>query len=278
MGTESPTPEKKPSPALIKFGAEMRRMREAAGLTQTAVARRLGCTQTQVSRLEQGKRMPSRSNAEKLDELYGLTERKYFVNQYRRILAYPAAQAWYLDWVDDIEPVALVLRTWDPVLVPGLLQTEAYAREIFRQEPRITPEEVEDRVQARLQRQKIFARKNPASLLAMLDEQVLRRQVGDRRVMREQFEHLLAVSHCSTISIQIVDARCLVGALGTFIIAELPDGEPDTILADSAAEGQVSSDPEVVSAIWGRYDAIRLWAYPEHVSRKMIEAARRHCI
>jgi len=218
--------------------------------------------------------MPSRSNAEKLDELYGLTERKYFVNQYRRILAYPTAQAWYLDWV-DVEPVALVLRTWDPVLVPGLLQTEAYAREIFRQAPRVTPEEVEDRVQARLLRQKVLTRESPASLLALIDEQVLRRQVGDPCVMREQLDHLLDASHRSTISIQIVDPRCLVGAAGTFIIAELPDGEPDTILADSAAEGQVSSDTDVVGAIWSRYDAIRLWAYPEHVSRKMIETARR---
>ncbi|MEV5414303.1 helix-turn-helix transcriptional regulator [Thermopolyspora sp. NPDC052614] len=252
----------------------MRRLREAAELTQSAVAARLGCTQTQVSRIEIAKRVPSRSNAERLDELFGLTERQYFVGLYRRIISYPAGQAWFLDWVDDIEPVAVVLRSWDPLLIPGLLQTEAYARCVFGQEPRITPEEVDDRVTSRLQRQRVLAKKNPPSYMALIDEYTLHRRVGTAEVMREQLAHLLQMASLPTISIQVVDTQCLAGMLGAFTIAELPNGEADAILADSSAEGQVTDDPDIVSSIWSRYDMIRLYAYPERISLEMIEKAR----
>jgi transcriptional regulator with XRE-family HTH domain len=274
MDTDSPSPPILPSPR-IKFGTEMRRLREAAGLTQSAVAARLGCTQTQVSRIEIAKRVPSRSNAERLDELFGLTERQYFVGLYRRIASYPTGQTWYLDWVDEVEPAARVLRTWDPRLVPGLLQTEAYARHVFLGGPRITPEEAEERVKSRLLRQRILTRKDPPSLMALIDEGVLRRRVGGPAVMREQLGFLLDVARRPTVSVQVVDSRCLAGMLGTFIIAELPDGEPDAILADSSAEGQVSADPEIVASVWSRYEAIRLWAYPEHLSLEMIEGVRK---
>ncbi len=153
----------------IRFGSEMRRFREMAQLSQSAVAARLGCTQTQVSRLEIAKRTPARSNAEKLDTLFELTDKKHFVGIYHRILAEQGIRTWYLDWIHEVEPVAQVLRTWDPVLVPGLLQTEPYARAIFSQEPRITPEELADRVQSRIERQAVLDGEDAPTLLAQQD-------------------------------------------------------------------------------------------------------------
>ncbi|MEU8056037.1 helix-turn-helix domain-containing protein [Microbispora bryophytorum] len=271
--THEPTPDSTGPRA--RFGAEMRRLREAAQLSQAAVASRLGCTQTQVSRLEMAKRTPSKSDAEKLDQIFGLSDRQYFVGLYRRIASRPGGPGWFLGWVEEIEPSAVVLRSWDPLLVPGLLQTEPYARELFRQEPRITDDEVEARVHARMQRRQIIDRDDPPMVLVLFDAGVLRRQVGSSRgVMRDQLSYLLEVATHPAISIQVVDPRCLPGLAGAFMIAELPNGEPETVHADSPAEGHVSSDPNLVTSIRNRYEAIRLWAYPEHESLRMIEEVK----
>lgn len=267
MSDERP---RSPSSAHIRFGAEMRKLREAAQLSQTAVAARLGCTQTQVSRLEIAKRLPSKSDAEKLDQIFGLTSRQHFVNLYRRLASGRGGPSWFVGWADEIEPSALTLRSWDPLLITGLLQTESYSRAVFQQGPRTTPEKVDELVQARMQRQQILDRDRPPSLLVMMDEGVLRRQVGGAKVMRDQLAYLVELTHRPSVSIQVVDSLCLSGLLSAFMIAELPNGS-DVVYVDSVAEGQVSADQDLVVSLWSRYEAIRLWAYPEHVSRTMIE-------
>lgn len=271
-------PSLDPGSPRVLFGAEMRRLREAAELSQTAVASRLGCTQTQVCRLEKATRTPSRSDAERLDRLFGTADSASFVRLYQHIIAQPGGPGWFRDWVEEIESIALILRSWDPLLVPGLLQTESYARHIFSQEPQITSEEVEERVQTRMRRQGILDRDTPFVLLMLIDTGVLRRKVGGAEVMHEQLGHLLEIARRPTVSIQIVGPECLIGLMGAFMIAELPAGQPDAIHVDSSAEGHVTTDRDSVTAIWKRYEAIRLWAYPEHMSLRMIEDARREWI
>lgn len=252
----------------------MRRLREAAQLSQTAVASRLGCTQTQVSRLEGGSRTPSKSDAERLDLLFGSNGSTYFTDLRQHVVARPGGPIWFMSWTEEVEPFALVMRSWDPLLIPGLLQTESYARQVLSQEPRMTSQQVDERVQARALRRKILDKDDPPLFLALIDMGVLRRPVGDAEIMREQLDHLLETAQRPNISIQLVDQRCLMGLLGAFMIAELPNGQPDTIHADSPAEGQVSADPRLVTSIWNRYEAIRRWAYPDHMSLKMIEEVK----
>jgi transcriptional regulator with XRE-family HTH domain len=268
-------PSLDPGSPRVRFGVELRRLREAAQLSQAAVASRLGCTQTQVSRLEKATRTPSRSDAERLDRLFGAPDGVSFARLHQRIVAQPGSPVWFRSWVEEVEPTVRVLRSWDPLLIPGLLQTEAYARCIFSQEPRITAEEVEERIQARTRRQRILERDNAFAFLVMIDPGVLRREVGEPEVMREQLDHLLERAHQPTVSIQIVDPKCLAGLMGAFMIAELPYGQSDVVHVDSSTEGQVTTDLDTVTAIWKRYEAIRLWAYPEGMSLKMIEEARR---
>jgi transcriptional regulator with XRE-family HTH domain len=259
----------------VRFGAEMRRLREAAELSQAAVASRLGCTQTQVSRLEKATRTPSRSDAERLDQLFGMAEGVSFTRLYQSITAQPGSPIWFRDWVEEIEPTLLILRSWDPLLVPGLLQTEAYARHIFSQAPQITPEEVDERVEARMRRQHILDRKKPPMLLVLVDAGVLRRRIGGPELMREQLGHLLELVQGPDVFIQVVDPECVAGLAGAFMIAELPNGQPDVVSSDSPTQAHITTDHDVVSSIWQRYEAIRMWAYPERVSLKMIEEARR---
>jgi transcriptional regulator with XRE-family HTH domain len=264
-----------PGSPRVRFGGEMRRLREEAQLSQSAVASRLGCTQTQVSRLEAATRTPSKSDAERLDLLFGTGGGTFFAGLHRRIVARPGGPAWFMSWAEEVEPVALVLRSWDPLLVPGLLQIESYARQVFCHAPRITSEEVGERVEARMRRQSILDKGDPPLLLVLIDEGVLRRRVGGPEVMREQLDHLLDVAQRPSVTIQLVDQQCLSGMLGAFMIAELPNGQPDAIHVDSSTEGQISADPIYVTSIWNRYEAIRRWAYPDRMSLKMIEEARR---
>src|SRR5690606_41266115 len=77
-----------------------------------------------------------------------------------------------------------------------------------------------------------------------------------------------------SVFFQLVEANCLPGLAGAFRIAEHPDGQPDVISWDAPAQPQIPADIEIVTSIWERYEAIRLWAYPERVSREMIEKAR----
>lgn len=263
-----------PGSPRVRFGVELRRLREAAQLSQAAVASRLGCTQTQVSRLEKATRTPSKSDAERLDRLFGAADGVSFVRFYQRIIAQSGGPVWFRSWAEEIEPVFRILRSWDPLLVPGLLQTESYARHIFSQEPQISSEEVEERVQARLRRQRILDQDNPPLVLVLIDEGMLRRKVGGAEVMCEQLGHLLEVDRRPNVSVQVVALECLTGLMGAFMIAELPDGQPDAIHAESSAEGQVTTDLDCVTAIWKRYETIRRWAYPDHMSLKMIEDAR----
>ncbi|MFI6887401.1 helix-turn-helix domain-containing protein [Streptosporangium canum] len=264
-----------PDSPRVRFGAEMRRLREEAQLSQGAVASRLGCTQTQVSRLEAATRTPSKSDAERLDRLFGAGGGTLFTGLHRRILARPGSPDWFTSWAEEIEPAALVLQSWDPLLVPGLLQTEFYARHVLSHTVRLTPDELEERVQARMRRGKVLEREDPPLFTALIDEGVLRRQVGDSAVMREQLGRLLEVAQRPATCIQIVDPQCMAGMSGAFMIAELPHGQPDIIHADSSVQGQVTAECEFVVSVRNQYEAIRRRAYPEHMSLKMIEEARR---
>ncbi|MFI7454947.1 helix-turn-helix domain-containing protein [Nonomuraea sp. NPDC049714] len=267
-------PSLDPESPRVRFGAELRRLREAAELSQAAVASRLGCTQTQVSRLEKATRTPSRSDAERLDMLFGTSAGVSFARIYQWITAQPGSPIWFRNWAEEIEPTLLVLRSWDPLLIPGLMQTEAYARHIFSMEPRVTSDEAEQRVEARMRRQRILDREKPPLISVLFDEGVLHRRVGGPEVMREQLDHLLEVAAHPSVFIQVVDPECLPGLAGAFMIAELPNGRPDVISSDAPAQAQITADPDIVTSIWERYEAIRLWAYPERVSLQMIEKAR----
>ncbi|GGL20510.1 hypothetical protein Sme01_55340 [Sphaerisporangium melleum] len=112
-------------------------------------------------------------------------------------------------------------------------------------------------------------------LLVLIDAGVLHRRVGGSEVMREQLDYLLEVALRPAVTVQVVDPDCLAGLAGAFMIAELPNGQADVVHADSPVQGQITSEHEFVVSIRNRYEAVRAWAYPEHVSLAMIEEARR---
>ncbi|MDG4794676.1 DUF5753 domain-containing protein [Micromonospora sp. WMMD1082] len=181
--------------------------------------------------------------------------------------------AWFRRWV-DIEREAVALRWFELTWVPGLLQTEAYARATLAGE-RLTSDDVGRLVEARLQRQAILRREDPPMLVVVLDELILRRSAyGDRALMREQCEHLVACGALPTIAIHVVPATVGMypGLGGPFILAELDDG---SVLghADSQAEAQIIDKAADVATLGRRWERIRGEALSRTQSLELIREA-----
>ncbi|MEW1841934.1 helix-turn-helix transcriptional regulator [Nonomuraea angiospora] len=257
-----------------RFGRELARCRKGQGLSQRRLADRLRCSPSLVGHIETGSRNPQLDFAQACDEFFDLPDKEYFVRLYRRIHQSPSGPGWYVRWLEEIEPNAVTLRTWDPLLIPGLLQTEDYARAVFRGHLASTESEVEEQVAARMQRQLILTRDNSPALWVLIDEWGLRRSIGGAQVMADQLTRLatLAIRHNVTVQIVPADNPCTDGLMSGFVIAELSDA-PTTVSVDSAGKGEVSAEHELVALIWGRYDRLRAEAYRPGESLEMIKEA-----
>ena len=173
------------------FGAMVRYYRERAGLSRSELARQICKSVSLVQAIELGQRA---ATAEVTADLEAALATDGALTQLRDEigygLSYQAFPAWFQDWAAK-EAEATTLRWFEPLVVPGLLQTEEYARAIFRTRFRITSDEIDERVAARLKRQEILIGDEPAALWVILDEWVLRRPVGGRYVMLEQVKRLI---------------------------------------------------------------------------------------
>lgn len=256
-----------------RFGKELARTRREHDLTQVVLGKRLGCSSSLVAHIEKGDRTPKPDFAAGCDQVFGTGDR--FARLCRSITS-PSGPGWYLRWMDEIEPSARVLRSWDPLLIPGLLQIEDYARAVFRGDLAGTSDqEVEDGVSARMRRQLILDTGSPPTLWVLLDEMALRRPIGTAQVMSVQLDHLVAAANRPYVTVQVVpwETPCTAGLLSSFIIAELPDA-PTAVSVDSAGQGEVSAEHDFVALIWDRYDKIRAEAYRPGQSLEIIEEAR----
>ena len=256
---------------LFFFGAEVRRWRNAAGLSQEQLGQQIGYSAALVGRVELGERSPSLDFAEGCDRAMpaadGLFGRLYELARHWDG-GYPS---WFAEWV-EAERRAITLRTWQPLLVPGLLQTPDYARTLFLAwHGTDSDDQVDQLVNARIERQTIFQRDDPPSLWAVLDEGALRRCVGGAPTMRGQLLHLLEVSDRSTITIQVVpaEAGAHVGLLGAFSLAAFANA-PGIVYLDTPDQGQIMERPTVLTKISEIFDQVRAEALPRGVSRDLI--------
>ncbi len=263
-------PSKSP---IAYFGYELRKHRTEAGLSQGQLAARVNYSIGTISGVERGQQSPTMGFAQKCDEALELDGA---LARIKEMIDNTAAKlpTWFRAWV-EAEQNADVLRTWEPVIVPGLLQTEDYARAIIRGKPGIPVERLERSVASRMERQRILQRDDAPSLWAAIDENVLSRPVGDDAVMAGQLDRLLECADAPNIVIQVlpIAARSTSGVLGGFIIAQ-GSGVPDTVYLESTIRGQVSHDPADVKAASMWYEAIRAEALPQSSSLRMIEEKR----
>ena len=264
--------EREPNPLFDFFATELRRARNAAGMSQDALGKRIGFSAEQVGKVELGDRRPTGKLAEGCDaafpELGGI---------FGRLVAKAEAShgvypSWFASWV-DAEQRATVLQTWEPLIVPGLLQTAGYARAIFEAWQAVDGNgDTESDVAGRLARQAIFDRPSPPSFQAVIDETVLYRSVGDPKIMYEQLQHLAEMSERPRVTIQVVpaDVGTHVGLLGAFVIAGFEDGTPGIVYLESPDKGETTKHPATVAKIALTFDTLRNDATSGRASRDLI--------
>ena len=261
----SPKPD--PPPALVAFAEELRAYRAQAGMSRDELAAKVSYSPSLIAMIETGRRSPSRKLAELLDVVFGAPGTFARLEKRLRDVPFPAS---FRPFVPH-EAEAASLRSYENSLVPGLFQTEAYARAVLSTRPNTTDDQIEDLVVARMRRQEVLSREDPPLIWSLIDEAVLHREVGTPEVMRGQLGHLVDLSRRPNITIQVVpySAGAHSGLLGAFVIAELDDSPPIAFL-ETAAEGETAEDPSVVARLALTFDNLRSKALPDVASRDMI--------
>jgi transcriptional regulator with XRE-family HTH domain len=220
-----------------RLASELRRLRGRAGLTGDQVAERLGWSPSKVSRLEHGRTGFKLSDVEALLDLYEVR------GTFRDDLLALTRTTYKKSWLEtesaslptmftayvSTETEAETIWNWEPQIVPGLLQTEAYARSIFeswRSVVTMSPAEIQRRVGIRLERQNLLDRDPPLYFFAVLDESVLIRRFGDASVMRGQLRHLLECTERDTIDVRVLPLKAShpIGT-GSFAYMQFPSAQ-----------------------------------------------------
>jgi hypothetical protein len=156
------------------------------------------------------------------------------------------------------------------LVVPGLLQTEDYARAILSARPDGNLADLDEQVAVRLARQAVLDRPDAPQLWCVLDEGVLHRAIGGPKVMRSQLYHLAEAAEHPKTTIQVIPyGGAHAGLLGGFIIAHL-DARPPVAYLETAAEGHVTDSPAVANHVAIRFDRLRSEAESRASSRDLI--------
>ena len=228
-----------------RLGAELRRYREAAGLTIDSVAERLDCSASKISRLENGQTGASPRDVRDMLALYGVAQPD--LEDLVDIARETRKRGWWHSYGSvltgayvSFEAAAQCIRSYEAQCVPGLLQVPDYARSLIRaSRPEPSNQEVEDRVQVRLTRQELLSQDDPVDFWCVLDEAALLRPVGGPEVMRHQLEHLVSVAQWPNVKLQILplEAGAHPGMEGSFVLFSFPEGDADTVYVTMATGG-----------------------------------------
>jgi transcriptional regulator with XRE-family HTH domain len=230
-----------PTVLRIGLGGTLRRLREKAGISREHAGDTIRASAAKISRLELGRVGFKARDVVDLLTLYGVTDaaqREEFLDLARRANEpgwwhrYSDLLASWFETYIGLEQAASVIRTFELQFIPGLLQTRDYARAVTRL-AHTRPEEIERRVELRVQRQRLLSRDPAPKLWAVIDESALRRSVStDVEVLREQLRHLLRMNERPNISLQFVPlsrgGHAAAGGSFTMLRFALPD-LPDVV-------------------------------------------------
>ena len=222
------------------LGTQLRRFREAAGVTPERAGYEIRASRSKISRLENGRvRLKSRDMTDLLT-LYGVTD-EGLRSRFLALAEQSNTPDWWTkygdilpDWFEtylSLEAAATTIRSFEVQFVPGLFQTEDYARAVLGRKT-ATPGEIERRVALRLKRQDLLSRPNPPRIWSVMDEAVLRRPVGGPAVMRAQFEHLIEVAGLPRVTLQVVPfaSGSHAGESGSFAVLRFEERDlPDVV-------------------------------------------------
>ncbi|MEV7983457.1 helix-turn-helix transcriptional regulator [Streptomyces sp. NPDC086519] len=271
-----------------KLGAELRTLRTGAGLTSGEAARLVGWHQSKVSRIETGASGVKPADVRLLLDAYGVVEgqlrelllvlagsedtagRHHWWHAYRGVL--PPA---YRDFI-SLESQASAMRTLETLVVPGLLQTPEYARAVTRAAvDRRDDEALDTLVEVRLARQDVLHSDPPLELNAVLDEAVLRREVGGPGVMARQLARLVEAARLPQVRLQVLPfaAGAHIGITGPFVIFSFPStSDLDVVVIDQLTSSLYLERKEDLQAYTEAFDTLRIHALSPEDSLDYIAA------
>lgn len=272
-----------PTPRSRRLGRELRRLREARNLTQGDAAKLLKCSQQRIARIESGDIKPRPRDVLEIlvaydvphDEEQGLAlramaEQLREPGWWQRLNTLPARYVTFIAY----EAEATDLRQFQPTLIPGLMQTRAYAQEVIRIGRETDQEEITQRVEARLKRQEVLtARKPPLRLQAIITEQALMLEVGDADVRREQLAHIIKVAALPNVTVQVLTlaAGAHLAVHGGFEVLTFADGDPPLGYIETLAGELFLESPEEIRRLRGVHEHLLSLALSPRESMRFIQ-------
>lgn len=274
------------------LGTALRQYRKDAGLSVTEAASMLLVAPSKISRIENAQRNASVRDVRDLCEIYGIDD-DAVRDQLMELARGSRERAWWQDPNLDpsmqkllgIEVSARRIRDFQALVLPGYLQTQAYAEAITP--PQVSEDSAKRRaiIDARMRRQQIFDQESPPDVEVILDEAVLRRVVGGQAAMREQIEHLIKMAATPSLRLRVIpfSAGAHGGMTGGFTILEYPPPDvptlPDTLLAMAYGEtldGFTDHDqPDKLEVFYMAFANLSAQALDEEESMRLMRVARR---
>ncbi|MFF1816425.1 helix-turn-helix domain-containing protein [Kribbella sp. NPDC058245] len=268
------------------LGGQLRRMRELAGISRADAGWQIRASESKVSRMELGRVGFKERDVGDLLDLYGMRDdaERFRLMELARAANNPGwwsrygdvMPSWFTNYV-GLEVAATLIRTYEVMFVPGLLQTEDYARAVVQLGKSYLPDdEVAQRVALRVTRQQILTRTTPARLWVVVDEAALRRPVGGVDVLRAQIEHLMTCAQQPNITLQIMPFSSVgyPGAGGAFSILRFPDGDlPDIVYIEHAASALYLDKLEEVDEYAAIMEGLTIAAAPVSATEGLLKEA-----
>ncbi|MYQ80863.1 MULTISPECIES: helix-turn-helix domain-containing protein [unclassified Streptomyces] len=268
--------EPEASDSLRTFGAVVHALREHAGLSREQFGKLVGYSRHTIASIEQGRRWPERGFVESAEPVLGNT------GALRKAAPYLTRQAglasWFVQWA-RLEATAISLYTYECRVIPGLLQTEAYARAVTLSAPPVPgPEELEERIAARMARQELLSihRKPPTAFSFIVEQSVLERHTGGDDVTRELLDHLIELIEGNwNVEFQIMPTRRVshAGLDGPLQLAETPEHRWYAY-SEGQKNGRLISDPKEISVLQQRYAKLRSQALTPEDSLSLLKRMR----
>ncbi|MET7512828.1 helix-turn-helix domain-containing protein [Streptomyces sp. NPDC005480] len=254
------------------YGDWFRAQREAAGLTQQELAARAIMTRSHIAHIEAGRRLPSKEDAQRLDKALNTGD---VLSSF--LPAEDAAVAEYFETALQLEQQATIIREFALSFIPGILQTERYARAVLGTSfPPVGQEERDRRLVTRLERAKILADPVAPVVWALLDEAVLRRQIGGPHVMAEQIGHLTSLIEVGRIQLHVLPFTLGIHPLlNNMLTLMWFEDQPPMAYGEGLYMGKIHDSPSVVQELQHRYDFALGNALPLKESLALLRATAR---
>lgn len=246
-----------PTALRILLGAQLRRLREAKRFSLEEAGNVIRASHSKISRLETGRVGFKDRDVADLLTFYGVTDEKQR-EEMRSLAARANAPGWWNDYSDvvptwfeeyiGLEEAASQIRAYEVQFVPGLLQTEDYARGVTML-AYSNPKEINRRVRLRMTRQYVISKPNPPNLWVVLDEAVLRRPIGGQAAMRAQIRHLIEISQRPNVTIQVIPFRAggHSAAGGPFSLLRFAEYDlPDVVFLEQLSTAQYLDKQDMI--------------------------------